>query len=69
MNIPREHRRRFGPPGCQTVLQPQAAHVAVPPGFECYREAARLGFEYLRDAVSDREYGGWFRMLVQEPSQ
>jgi len=40
-----------------------AAHVAAQPGFECYREAARHGFEYLRDVMWDGKYGGWFRMV------
>jgi len=40
-----------------------AARVAAQPGFESYREAARHGFEYLRDVMWDHKYGGWFRML------
>ena len=40
-----------------------AARVAAQSGFEPYREAARHGFEYLRDVMWDHKCGGWFRML------
>ena len=40
-----------------------AARIAAQPGFESFREAARHGFEFLRDVMWDLKYGGWFRML------
>jgi cellobiose epimerase len=40
-----------------------AARVAAQPGFESCRHAAAHGFRYLKDAMWDRESGGWFRML------
>ncbi len=61
---------RWRPSGAQLkMLEYQArtartiAQIAMLPGFEMYRDAARHGFEYLRDVMWDREYGGWFRML------
>jgi cellobiose epimerase len=40
-----------------------AAHIAVLPGFENYREIADHGFQYLKDVMWDHDCGGWFRLL------
>lgn len=62
--------RRWKPSGQQLkMLEFQArttravARAAALPGFERFGEIADHGWQYLRDAMWDPEYGGWFRML------
>jgi len=47
----------------QTRMLRLISRAAAHPRFESYRQYATHGFQYLRDVMWDREFGGWFRML------